>query len=90
MNTTATEYKYIVRKESSSEPIIEGTRVSVRNIVVSWKFGSAPEQITESYPHLSLAQVYEALAYYHDNREEIERFIAINEVPEHLSGTRLS
>ena len=34
--------------------------------------GMSPEEIALEYPHLSLAQVHAALAYYHANREEIE------------------
>lgn len=32
-----------------------------------------PEEITLEYPHLALAQIHAALAYYHVNPEEIER-----------------
>ena len=34
--------------------------------------GFTPEQIHEQHPHLSLPQVYAALAYYHDHREELD------------------
>ena len=34
--------------------------------------GLSPEDIITELPHLSLAQVYAALTYYHANREEIE------------------
>jgi hypothetical protein len=30
-----------------------------------------PEQIVSEYPHLTLAGIYAALAYYHDHREEV-------------------
>jgi len=30
------------------------------------------------FPHLTLAQVHDALAYYYDNREEIDRDLAEN------------
>ena len=42
--------------------------------------GQSPEQIAEEdYPDLSLAQVHAALAYYYDNREEIEAIFKRNE-----------
>jgi uncharacterized protein (DUF433 family) len=53
-------------------PQIAGTGVSVRRIVGWYKMGETPEEIADQYGHLSLAQVYAALAYYHANREEIE------------------
>jgi uncharacterized protein (DUF433 family) len=60
-------------------PRIAGTGVSVRRIVIWYKLGHAPEEITTEIPHLTLAQVYAALAYYHANREEIEADIAAEE-----------
>jgi len=38
--------------------------------------GMSPEEIALEFPHLNLAQVHAALAYYHANREEIEADIA--------------
>jgi uncharacterized protein (DUF433 family) len=53
-------------------PCIAGTGVSVRRIVQWYKQGHSPEEIADRIGHLSLAQVYAALAYYHANRESIE------------------
>jgi hypothetical protein len=36
----------------------------------------SPEEIALEYPHLTLAQIHAALAYYHVNRDEIETDIA--------------
>ncbi len=57
-------------------PRIAGTGVTVRRIVGWYKLGLSPEEIVERIGHLSLAQVYAALAYYHANCEEIEADIA--------------
>jgi uncharacterized protein (DUF433 family) len=51
---------------------VDGTRVTVNQIVVLYKQGYTAEDIVDEFSHLSLAQVYTALAYYHANREEIE------------------
>jgi uncharacterized protein (DUF433 family) len=51
---------------------IEGTRITVNQIAVCYKQGLSPEEIADRYSHLSLAQVYTALAYYHANRDEVE------------------
>jgi uncharacterized protein (DUF433 family) len=87
---TKTAYKYIVKRDGSNEPIIEGTRISVRDIVEQWRLGIIPEEIPSIYVHLNLSQVFEALAYFQDNMEEIEKFIILNKVPEGLSGKTLS
>jgi len=61
-------------------PRIAGTGVTVRRIVGWYKLGLSPEEIIVEIPHLTLAQVHAALAYYHANREEIEQDIAEEEV----------
>ena len=55
-------------------PRIDGTRIGVDAIAREVAFGFAPERLAseEFWPHLTLAQVYAALAYYHANRAEID------------------
>jgi len=60
----------------AGRPRIAGTGVTVRRIVGWYKLGLSPEEIAAEIPHLTLAQVYAALAYYHANRAEIEQDIA--------------
>lgn len=55
---------------------IDGTRITVNQMAAWYKEGSSPEEIAAQYPHLTLAQVYSALAYYHANREEVEADLA--------------
>jgi len=52
---------------------IAGHRIRVLDIVV-WheKRGYSPDEIVDLFPGITLADVYAALAYYFDNREEIE------------------
>lgn len=65
------------------EPVVKGTRTPVRAIVERWKFGESAEEIVRNLPHLRLAQVFDALGYYDDHREEIEKYIELNRVPVH-------
>lgn len=51
---------------------IDGTRMTVHRIATLYKQGQGPEEIVQTYPQLSLAQVYSALAYFHANRAEVE------------------
>ena len=55
------------------KPCIAGTRIRVQDIVVWTEKGQSPEEIINGFPQLTLANVHAALAYYHDNRDEIER-----------------
>ena len=61
-------------------PKITGTGITVRRIVGWSKTGMTPEEIAIEYPHLTIAQVHAALAYYHANHAEIESDIAQEEV----------
>ncbi len=58
---------------------IAGTGVTVQRVVTWYKLGLAPEAIQSEIPHLSLAQVFAALAYYQANCEEIEAGLAADE-----------
>ena len=66
----------------SGEPIIKGTRTPVRAIVEHyWQIGDTPDEIASQLPHLRLAQIFDALGYYDDHREEINKYIELNRVP---------
>lgn len=57
-------------------PKIAGTGLTVNRIAGWYKMGMTPDEIALEYPHVTLAQVHAALAYYHANREEIEADMA--------------
>ena len=57
-------------------PRIAGTGVTVQRIAAWYRQGLRAEEIAAELPHLSLAQVYAALAYYHANRPELDRKLA--------------
>ena len=57
-------------------PRIAGTGVTVQRVVGWYKLGLMPEEIVDEIGHLTWAQVYAALAYYHANYEEVETAIA--------------
>lgn len=63
----------------SGKPRIAGTRIRVQDIVALTEIGRSPDEIVDGYPHITLGDVYAALAYYHDHREEIDRQIREDE-----------
>ena len=77
---------YIVRDKDilSGEPIIKGTRTPVRAIAEIWRLGTMPEEIPQHLPHLTLAQVFDALSYYSDHQAEINEYIEHNRIPDEL------
>lgn len=54
-------------------PRIAGTGITVHRIAIWYQLGHSAEEIARQYGHISVAQVYAALAYYLSNREEIDR-----------------
>lgn len=81
-----TEHLYIVKNPDilSGEPIITGTRTPVRAIVELWRQGVDPQGIPRRLPHLSLAQVFNALSYFSDHQAEITAHIERNRIPDEL------
>src|SRR5437870_1332809 len=65
-----------------SRPRIDGHRIAVEDVAV-WheRMGMSPDEIVSSYPSLTLSDVHAALAYYYENREQIDADI--------LEGERL-
>jgi uncharacterized protein (DUF433 family) len=82
-----TEHLYIVTDDQilGGEPIIEGTRTPVCAIVELWRQGIAPETIPAHLPHLTLAQVFDALSYYSDHQDAINQYIEHNQVPDNFT-----
>lgn len=89
--TTATGHPYVISDDSilNGAPIVKGTRTPVRAIAELWKFWVIPEEIVMRLPHVTLAQVFDALSYYQDHCEEIEQDILRNRVPDTLIDPRL-
>ncbi len=58
---------------------IEGTNTKVIEVVLDKvAHGSSPEEIHFQHPHLSLAQIHAALAYYHDHQTELDARIELD------------
>ncbi|MBO3459778.1 DUF433 domain-containing protein [Aetokthonos hydrillicola Thurmond2011] len=70
--TTTTEYKHILVDEHNV-PFIEGSSMKIVELVTSvHAYGWSPEELHFQYPHLSMSQIYSALAYYWEHKEEID------------------
>lgn len=54
------------------QPRIAGTRIKVKHVYI-WveRMGMTPSQVVADYPHLTMAQVHAALAYYWSHPQEI-------------------
>jgi uncharacterized protein (DUF433 family) len=63
-------------------PRIAGTGVSVLRILRWYQLGYTPDEIRAEIPHLSLAQVRAALAYYQANRDAMDQAMADDDAEE--------
>jgi uncharacterized protein (DUF433 family) len=54
---------------------LTGTRVSLDSIVYAWWAGQSAETIAQSFPGLTLEQVYGAITFYLAQRAEIDRYL---------------
>jgi uncharacterized protein (DUF433 family) len=58
------------------EPTVGGSRTTVVSIVLAAQEGDGVNGILEGFPHLTAEDVADALAFYLQNREEIDAIIA--------------
>ena len=74
-------FEYIVKEPGccSGKAAIGATRIRVNNVVFLHKQGKTADEIRIEYPRLTHAQIYAALAYYHDHKDEIEAELAEDE-----------
>ena len=79
-----TEYVYITRQSAvrGGNPIVAGTRIGVHDVVGLLQNGETVDSlVTQCFPQLTRAQVYECLAYYEDHRGEIDVLVARQMAP---------
>ncbi len=65
---------YVEQREASYWII--GTRISLDSVVYAFLDGKSPESIVQSFPLLTLEQVYGAIAFYLANRPLVDDHLA--------------
>ena len=79
MGPISETYRYIVRSAGvrNGNPIVEGTRIGVHDVIGLLQNGETVDTLTAScLPQLTRSQVYECLAYYEDHRGEVNLLVA--------------
>ena len=72
------KYEYIVQDENNcgGQPRIAGSRLKAEHVAIEYvHLRRSPQEIVDNFPGITLAQVHAALAYYYDNRRQIDRAI---------------
>lgn len=57
-------------------PIIQGTRITIRCLAGYYQMGMDVDEIIQTLPHLTAAQVHAGLAFYFDHQAEIDQSLA--------------
>lgn len=75
MPAIETKHRHIEKDPTKYEgkAVIKGTRIPVASIVNHYRSGMSIEEIIEGYPSLTPAQLFDALSYYFDNKDEIDQ-----------------
>jgi uncharacterized protein (DUF433 family) len=62
-----------IKLDAQGKAWIDDTNVKVIEVVEDWlAHHQTAEEMHEDYPHLSVAQIHAALAYYYDHKEEFD------------------
>ncbi|MBU0511655.1 MAG: DUF433 domain-containing protein [Chloroflexi bacterium] len=70
-----TRYEHVIMDEANV-PIITGTNTKVVELVLdNIAYGWSPEELHFQHPELTLGQIYSALSYYWDHKEELDQDI---------------
>jgi uncharacterized protein (DUF433 family) len=54
---------------------VSGSRVTLETLVSAFRKGNTAEQIHDSFPSLSLSQVYGVIAWYIDHQNDAEEYL---------------
>lgn len=75
MSVIETHHSYIEKDNGKyeSKAVIKGTRIPVASLINHHRSGMSVEEILDGYPNITPAQLYDALSYYFDNKEEIDK-----------------
>ncbi len=68
-------YVTVNKKMGYETAIITGTRTRIVTIAAYYKLGLSPEELAREFPHLSLSQIHDALSYYYEHQEKIDKEI---------------
>lgn len=67
-----TRYEHIALNDARV-PVIAGTTMKVVELVLAQAaYGWSAEELRAQFPHLTLGQIYSALAYYWDHQQELD------------------
>ena len=70
--------EYIEKRNNAY--FVKDSRVSLDSVVYAFLSGVSPESIAQSFPLLTLEQIYRIITYYLANQAEIDRYLQEGEL----------
>jgi len=91
---TETRYEHIILNKDKVPTIADTTIKVVELVLDNQVYGWSPEELHFQHPHLTLGQIYSALAYYWDHKEELDadierRLERVDEIQQNLKPSPL-
>lgn len=75
LDTPTLQLAVPIRKDQEGDLRVGQTRVMLDTVVYAHRMGRTPEQIVQSFPTLDLRDVYTVLAWYLNNRTDVDAYI---------------
>ena len=65
-----------IHLDSTGVVRVGATRVTLETVIGSFLSGESPEEIADSFPALSIGEVYSSIAYYLEHRGDVDEYLA--------------
>jgi uncharacterized protein (DUF433 family) len=76
-------------RESGGALRVGGTGLTLETVLWAFQQGATPEDITDQFPSLTLAEVYDVIAYYLRHRGDVDQYLAQQEEQYHEAAETL-
>ena len=71
--------KIPLQEDATGTIRVENTRVTLDTVVLAFREGATAEEIAQRFPAISLGGIYAAIAFYLQNRTEVDAYLARRE-----------
>lgn len=78
MSTVLQVPSVTLRQDEEGVMRVGETRVRLDTVLTAWMQGDSPEQISENFDALELAEIYGVISYYLSHRAEIDTYLMQN------------
>lgn len=76
MTVSVNTSEFIYNRTAAGVIRVGSTRVSLDSVIIAFKQGHSPEEIALDFDSLTLADVYSAINYYLQHKDEVEQYLA--------------